>query len=240
MPPQPISSVRSTVGVTFTPRAMEERPHLAVFIAQAIARWSSCEFTLGYILAKLLHTKAAVGMAMFESLTSTTAQLSILQAAAATTLSKREKELYDAIMVLVSAAAKQRNKLAHHVWGVSPSLPDALILADPKYTRAYYVRVDAIQRKKSKQPPEFPDFPRDKAFIYRQKDLEEVVQLIERTGGYLWNLMYVVDRDWPRRTNHQVMGREPIFRKLSNESEVQQVLSRLRERQENDPKGSKQ
>ena len=43
-------------------------------------------------------------------------------------------ELFEALLILFAEAAKDRNKVAHWVWGHGSSLPDAILKAVQKYS----------------------------------------------------------------------------------------------------------
>ena len=58
-------------------------------------------------------------------------------------------ELFEALLILFAEAAKDRNKVAHWVWGHGSSLPDAILKAVQKYSDD---RFDQLTLRKTGNP----------------------------------------------------------------------------------------
>jgi hypothetical protein len=100
-----------------------------------IATWSRIDCWLAEFLSEFLRTPdMRVAMAMYQALTSG-GKRTALAAAANEALSSSTEDLglFRAIISkLIKSSQDRRHDYAHHLWGISEDLPDALLLADPK------------------------------------------------------------------------------------------------------------
>src|SRR5689334_18915113 len=112
MAPQPLSRVRPNVDIITTPEAMVLRPTLAPLVAEIIARWADVEVNIGAILSFVLRAEAAPIAAMLNAVTSTSAQMDMIQAAGWAKLFDPELAMFEAVIKIARAAAKKRNAIA--------------------------------------------------------------------------------------------------------------------------------
>jgi hypothetical protein len=227
--PQPLSRARPKAYALFDPKALTERPELAVLVARAIATWSEIEAQMGAILVRMLGAKAEPALAMFQALTSSPAQLAAMNAAAEATLSQQDKELFDAVMAAVRSSAAQRHDLAHCQWGYSEELPDALMLAESKHMMRFEREKLELARAFSEGnflAPE-PQFPRHKIHVYRKNDFTVVIERMDALRDYLYCLGFLVDRGfpWPDRIRSYLPGKP----------DIQAALHRIRKGSEKKP-----
>src|SRR5262245_46379578 len=110
---QPLSRVHSTAQAHFKQFDLSIRPKIAEGIAQCIVAWTEVELQMAHLLAMLLDTNAAWAMSMYLSVDAASAQRAILAAAAESIMNQREFEVFEAVMSVVRAAHKHRNKYAH-------------------------------------------------------------------------------------------------------------------------------
>jgi hypothetical protein len=227
--PQPLSRVRPKAYVLFDPKALTERPELAVLVARAIATWSEIEAQMGAILVRMLGAKAEPALAMFQALTSAPAQLAALDAAAETALPAQDKDLFDAVMVVVRSSAAQRHDLAHRQWGYSEEIKDALVLAEGK-SMLHFERKKLDFLRALAMGDYFasdPEFPRDKVQVYRQKDFEEIISRMDALRDYLYHLGFLVDSGFPFP--------DRIRDYLSGKPDIQAALHQIRKRSQKKP-----
>lgn len=165
---------------------------------------------------------------MFGALQSNAAKIATVTAAANTLLKDEVLEAFDAIMPLVRAAASQRHEFAHHLWGASDDIPDALLLVDPKHSLGWSVDVqEAITQtyKRSVRLGELnelaplPEYPREQVMVWRSADLERYTKETSETGKLLNFLCLTADAHFPEVTVSLLLSKEPHF---------QSALSRLR------------
>lgn len=72
-------------------------------------------------------------------------------------------ELFETLRAIVKTSEKRRDKFAHHRWGISADLPDALLLIDPR--------------------DEFAKDPGglfEKVFVYTEQDFTKIIEANER------------------------------------------------------------
>lgn len=113
MPPQPICSVRRNATASVDHLTLRRHPDLAARVADIIAIWSCIDLQLGAILAFMVKGDVRSSIAMYSALTSSQAQMAVLEAAARISLSPDDLNLFGAVLTLVKRAGAKRNKLAH-------------------------------------------------------------------------------------------------------------------------------
>lgn len=135
--PQPISRVCPDANIAYGnagERPLLQRPELAALAMEAIASWSNVEAFMLRLFVELFGGKESLATEVFLSLKGQVAKDSAIRAAAGFSLRERPDELriLNAILAIAATNEKHRNKLAHHTWGLTPNIPDALLLVDPR------------------------------------------------------------------------------------------------------------
>lgn len=221
MAPQPLSRVHPTTPVLFDPKALTERPELALLISRAIAGWSEIEGQMGYLLIRMLGANAESALAMYGAITSAPAQIAAAKAAASSVLDPERLEMVEAVLKIASALSTKRHHLAHRIWGYSEDLKDALILADSKDIARKWMRTFEAFRAVSAggQQPSM-DWPREKIFVYRANDLLELIGELDELRDYFYQLSFLVEPEdqW----------RDRILGYLNAKPRIQQALSHIR------------
>ncbi len=108
---------------------------------EIISRWSEIDSLLTSTLVTALGGKAEPAIAMLSALTSSQAQLAALQAGIATVLAGERKAIFEAAIILIKKAQKHRHILAHWLWAYSDTLPNDVILTNPKSDASYHVKL---------------------------------------------------------------------------------------------------
>jgi hypothetical protein len=171
---QPLSRVKPDAITNWGQReTMTLRPNLAVKVAQCISHWSEIEVHLGAFLALLLHANEKAALAMYSGLENRSAQLRLITAAAEASLDGAH---FDIISVLLSSvirpAMKERDKLAHWIWGYSHELPEALLITEPHQTLTGLMEV--LRRQRGRGSTDVPaSF--DKIYVVRDNDLDGII-----------------------------------------------------------------
>ncbi len=192
--PNPLSKVRAEAAknMQMGGDALLDAPELANWIIRILGWWPFVETQLGFSLANLLKTEAVTGAAIFGSLRSTPAQGDILTAAAEVVLEgDPDLPLFRTLLAITRSVGRQRNTIAHGLWGYSKKVPKALLCVDPQmYHR---VRGHAVQQVRSSTPPiTYPDVNPDPrhVWVYRARDFEllydTMVWLIGALGDFWW------------------------------------------------------
>jgi hypothetical protein len=144
----------------------------------------------------------ALAAKIYLSLKIQTAKSQAIEAA----LSFKDKKIQDLIKTVIRIANTNkgiRDKLAHHIWGISPhpNLQDALLLADPK----------ALIKD---------DIDRNDVFVYRENDFINIIKANDRLCGFGLELRFIL--------RAHVANREgQLYDKLCSEPEIREILDRL-------------
>jgi|CXWL01.1.fsa_nt_gi hypothetical protein len=240
--PQPYLTVNKEAEghVDFRPESIQSRPELAARIACCIANWSYVEMSIGRLLSFMMGVKSEVGMAMYTSLAGSAAQDSVLEAVAQNYFSLEELDVFRAIKKCSDSPQKQRNYLAHGLWGINELMPDALVWLQPKEglkTAAEIFGVVAQQIvAKSRGEPSFETpisgLSLEHVMVYRASDFDSLEREMASVRGY-WDrlLRYRYGRAvFPEQTAQYVQE----FETLCNEPPIREVVERIRKSRQND------
>jgi hypothetical protein len=135
MPPQPLSRVKPNAEVWWGVGILTPYPKLCCIITETISFGAQVEFNWSAILVDLLKSDPKTGMAMYEALSGGESRRAALEGAAQSALPEADFLLFKAIEKVLAPARRVRNDFAHHIWGASPTVPNALLLIDPKCLR---------------------------------------------------------------------------------------------------------
>lgn len=193
--PQPLSRVRSKADFFIAGAdSLAARPELALEAMKIIGVSSFIGYQESFILTHLLKADPIPGMAMYEALSGAEARRSALDAAAKSVLRKDDYAVFRAAMNAISPSRSIRNRHAHHLWGHTPALQDALLLIDPQCMSKFTLDVWKVNQQMAKErrilmPPE-----KDRSLIavYRRNDfiaelktLSKAVEILEFLGSEL-------------------------------------------------------
>lgn len=175
--PQPLSRVLPNASLFIGnagDRPLERHPALATVALEAIASWSNVEAFLLHLFIQLLGGNESLATSVYLSLEGQSAKTGAIKAAAKNALVNREQELQvlEALLSFAKTNEKERNKLAHWVWGDSPNLPDALLLLDPRMTTE--------------------NLDRSQIYVYREQDFRSIIQANDRLCGFGLQLKFAL------------------------------------------------
>ncbi|WP_439544834.1 hypothetical protein [Sandarakinorhabdus sp.] len=229
MPPQPLSSVRKNADILTGPSVFVERPQLAILVMRVISLWSSIDSNLAQMLSSFLKADFAVGAAMYASLSSGESKRAALLGAARQALSPNDFDLLNAVLKVSKASRLRRNEFAHHVWGISPQLVDALLLIHPINLMQYNVAlrersekmrpslISAIQGPMKMELPPFPRLDTKRIYVFKDKDLLEDVEMAQQSLSNICLLSTAFSIDNPYDEIRQILMNNPsIAQSLSN------------------------
>jgi len=202
--PQPLSKIMPNASVIIGnagDRPLARHPELAVLAIEAIASWSNVENFLLNLFIQLFGGNTSLAANVFLSLEVQSAKTSAVLAAANSVLMDKPQEikLLKAILALAKTNEKSRNKLAHWIWGDSPNIPDALLLANPKIISAYGIDQSQI-------------------FVYQKQDFISIIQANDRLCGFGLSFNFILK-------SHPANRDGSLFRELSAEPEIQEKLN---------------
>jgi hypothetical protein len=202
--------------------SLKARSELAVKVAQCIGISAEVEIWLGVALANLMQADFKAAIAMYSSVQSRSAQIGMLRAAAETALPQDESDIFEAILsASIIPAIKDRDKLAHWVWGLTDQLPNDLLLIEPQETRDYYIGF--------MKPAVRTTETRDHIFVVTDNDLQRILARLEKAKENIGRLNGCL---WGQRSTP---AREELFQKLSSEPGILQAIDRLQKARKSSP-----
>jgi hypothetical protein len=204
MPEQPLSRVNPKASVSIGNaghRALSERPALAVLAMEALGSWANVELFLLSLFVKLLGGNEALASKLYLVLDGQRSKSQVLAEAVKTIEDHRHGELVQAVIGISRTNEKVRDRLAHHVWGISPDLLDALLLIDPKTL----VGPAAMSY--------------DDVFVYRANDFQQIIAANDRLCGYGLKLNFIL-------TGHVANRDGRLYNELCSQPEIRERLDR--------------
>ena len=182
--PQPLSTFPITVAgkpVQWDPGALSKHPKFAAQVLETIAIWSHNDQFLAQIITNFLSSDVELVSAILREIRRE-AVTSSIDAAAKLRLGDDHYRLFAASLATTKGSRNRRDEFAHHIWGTSDALPDALILADPRdLNKEIAGFMGPLHRGQNVAPVYANGLPWDssKYYVYKSKDLE--VSLAEAT-----------------------------------------------------------
>jgi hypothetical protein len=166
---------------------------------EAICLWGEVEALLATILIAVVRRDARRTVEQFLELSSSRRQREVLEQAASEKLSPEQMELLSAALSVYSHQAKERNRLVHWCAGMSPEVPDAIILQDPKrqahLNLALVEHIEGLRANGSEAMPDSFANPASRAtmLVYRTSDFERTIREMEEVKSMLITLRHAID-----------------------------------------------
>lgn len=178
MSPQPLSRVKSKAKFGFPGNALQQRPKLSTIIAQIIGRDAATEHRLSLILVDVLRADPKTAIAMYQSVQSSEARRAMLSAAVKARLRPDDRALFDAVLKAIAPSRRVRHSFAHHIWGLSPELPEALLLVDPADLLRFDADAAEVNRKMGIEAQAIPLTPlnRSKVMVWKKRALDAALR----------------------------------------------------------------
>jgi hypothetical protein len=237
--PQPLSRVLpKCTNIQFDADALQKYPQLATQIAVSIARWSTIEHRVGWLLIKMLGADAKPAYAMFSEIVSSALQVNVLKAAAKAALPEDDFRTFSIVTKVIVSQAKQRNKFAHGLWGISSQIEDGLLLTDSEHI--FKTEIELAQYKKN--PSEwfkatgFDEaalerlllFDHSQIFVYRDSDFKCVIRDFTEASQIVFWFGLTIDPD-------EKSQRDDILQSLSKLRLFREASDQLHERLKKNP-----
>ncbi len=167
--PQPLSNVTKhtsiLIGNTGMQSPFQQRPALALLVAEVINTWCTVESFMMRLFVDLMGGHKELAAKVFLAMEIQSAKAVAITTAADSKLPDHHKALLRAILALVKTHQKSRDKIVHWTWGYSPDIPDALLLIDPK---------DLVG-----------PFKMDRIYVYRERDFVDCIRANVRLAEYV-------------------------------------------------------
>lgn len=178
---------------------------------QVVATGAQMEFRSGALLSHILHTNTRAGIAMYQAVTSEDAKRSMICAAARMAMADDDAALVESVFFVNKNARSVRNGFAHHIWGHTDDLPDALLLVDPRELHAALAANQEWRAEKSRMDVEWFDadrpggsFParpmavdRSLVRVVRRPDFERALLLVSEASARVARLEVIALEQTP-------------------------------------------
>lgn len=112
--------------------AFGQHPQLAVMIAEIIALWAEIDHAMGTIFSIALGTDAPLAIQLYIAIESEGPRASVMKSGLRARLNEELALRAAKLLDKSRTKAKDRHKLAHGLWGMSPDHPNCLVLGDPR------------------------------------------------------------------------------------------------------------
>ena len=204
---QPVSLTKfATIRYNFGSDHLREQPELGALVANVIAGWSATEAYLGMVFGSLIGASEPTTMNMYAAFRSFDTQRTLLETAARDLLSQRYADILEVTLTVLGRAARIRHQFAHGIWGASPDIPDALLLAEPKGFWAYGIMAIKYQRSFPLQlrGRVIDDNRIEKSFVsvYNKSCLEGYAKLIDECFSLSTHLQSMTSSKTKRRKSN--------------------------------------
>jgi hypothetical protein len=193
------------------------RPKLELLIGQCVMAWPPIETEMALILAHLIGAKDSAALAVFHHLRRSSSQREAIMEAAQVVLDAATLELLTAFLNVHKSIETQRNALAHGYFGTTDDLPDDLLWLSTNDYAALKTTI-TLKGAVSSLNPESKDLM-NKFFVYRDSDLQSVLDDIRWMGGRWYQLL-----DYLRRKDGE------LYRRLCDQPRIAQELVKLRQK----------
>jgi hypothetical protein len=157
------------------PNAIGDRPELASLVGRCIAIWSDIELQVGLSLGAILKANNEAAVALFLAIKTSRTQRDALTAVARLLLCGDDLDVFEALLSVYASLEKQRNALAHGLFGILNDIPDTLLWSDIQ-SHANFL-INAYLAEYQGRPLADPHAKlRKDMFIYTRGDLEELLR----------------------------------------------------------------
>lgn len=213
---QPLLRKYRDAKITLGVGAIEQRPEAAKVIARCITYWTFVEVQSARLLSIMLKANTEPAVALFLSIRNARSEREALSAVAEKVLDQNDLDLFLALLQYKSAVEKERNALAHGVFGFSAQITDGLVWISTSDYISHLANHAATGKNQV----------RDKCFVYEIGDLETIARDVEDLAQQIGFFLGYLASDEP-------LWRATRYPQLCSSPRVAQELDRLRLRRQN-------
>jgi len=219
--PQPLSRVVPQASIDISSGSINRRPELALEALKVIAFWAGIEGDLATILAAMLKSDVATGVAMYEALTGSEGRRAALLAAARQALPEWLYILFEAVQIATKPSRNQRNAFAHGIWATCAELPDAILSLNPSSWTKVMVSHRQVRNVDGANVirPTFLD--QSTVLVYRKGDMARAKSDAVKALGW-HEMIYTVIID-----DRRGLTQGPVLGLLLQEPQIQQAIAKM-------------
>lgn len=125
-------------GVEFSKRALASRPDHAALLGRIVTTWSLVESAITGLLGLMMHDNHRAALAILDSFKTNNARVEAVRRIGKEVIDTSLRIEFDTLMKDVLSYAKERNAIAHGLWGVHENNP-ASIFRMPSTALSRYI-----------------------------------------------------------------------------------------------------
>jgi hypothetical protein len=200
--PQPLSSYKPRFGRMMAGAGMRifaTNPMLGALAMEAIASWSNVDYFLLQAYLEMMGGRNEAFASAYLSLDTQNAKTKLVSAAAEARCSAEELKIFRIILEIAKSAQKQRDRLAHWIWGISLAIPDCFLLMDTRH--------DPLTVKE------------EQIFVYREIDFTDLIALNDQICRCGSDFLFILKK-------HPANADGRIYARLCAQPEIQRRLNR--------------
>lgn len=213
--PQPLSRVKPKADIDISVNALDLMPQFVPQIMRVIAQWAHIDGDWATTFSLLLKSDISVGAAVYQAFNGLEARRVALFAAAEMAVPEWQQIAMRAVWNSTKASRDQRDKFAHHVWGYSRDLPNALLLMRSNVVVdknvSHRQRVEELPSGGGVIAPQ--DYDRSQIFVYRKVDFDRAVKEAECSARLVTLLYFAVGHHRNEQGRRQLLS-EPQFQQF--------------------------
>lgn len=228
---RPLTQSYKNTKVSFGPGFLERRPICAALIGRCVGLWSEVEAISARLLSIILGADTVPVVAMFITIKSSRTQGDVLTAAAATVLEPKDYNLLSAIMLIKGELEKERNNLAHGLFGGAHAINRGVAWISTSDFAEHGAKIASS----SFSERESLNFIRTRTYVYEPEDLEHLAQEIEFLHGTIRDFSGYLgathDPEWQAERYREICNRPRIHGALCRIQEGQKKTASKRSKQ---------
>ena len=188
--------------------------------------WPDVPHQLGLLLGILLGVNSEAAVALFATLRNSRARRDGLKAVAELNLTPEHKELFEAILTVVGAAEKERDRLAHGCYGMSESIEDGILWIETKHLGPW--NVSMLLNELRFTGSEYAELA-EKIWVYRKADLEAIYDQVKDAWHLLFKFLSLIR--W--KPGDPAPTSDARYRQLCSSPRLATALRQIREGKKN-------
>ncbi len=112
--------------IAFDETALKSRPEHAAILGRIFTSWSLIEGAVAGLLGLMMHAEPRAAVAILETFKANSSRVEAVRKVGKAILDPSKKQEFDDLMKEVLEYAKERNKIAHNIWGSHPNRNDVI------------------------------------------------------------------------------------------------------------------
>lgn len=113
-------------GISFTEVALVDRPEHAAILGRTFTSWSLLESSITALLGLMMHGDYRAALAVLGSFSNNSSRVEAVRRIGKEILDASVRDSFDALMKEVLSYARERNAIAHSLWGSHPDKPEVV------------------------------------------------------------------------------------------------------------------